>query len=212
MTRPGTKVAKAVKIYLDIGWWFFAAFALVLMPIIGLLLVADLEISDDTTSALPVLVRLAPDEASLIPAEPGAAEKWSTLIDGQGELRFRTTSLLAWRLFVAWSELIFIAIAYVHWQLRRVFRNVLQGQPFAGDNAWRIRRVGLVMVGWALVAPILEYIQAVLTLREVRVRGLILSPPIDIKLELFFAGLAVVVLAEIFRQASDLQRDQSLTV
>jgi hypothetical protein len=212
MTKPGTKLAKAVKIYLDIGWWVFAALAVVLVPIIGLLLLADLEVSDDTTSALPVLVRITPDEAALIPAGPGADDEWSALIDGQGHLRFRTTSLLAWRLLIVWSELMFIAIAYVHWQLRRVFRSVVQGHPFAEDNTRRIRRVGFVMVGWALVAPVLEYFQAVLTLREVRVRGLILSPPIDVKLELFFAGLAVVVLAEIFHQASELQRDQSLTV
>ena len=212
MTRPGTKLAKVVKIYLDIGWWVFATFSLVLVPVIGLLLFAELEVSEETASAPPMLVRIAPDEASLIPAEPGAVETWSTLVDGQGYLRFRTTSLMAWRLFVAWSELIFIGIAYVHWELRRVFRNVVQGKPFAEDNARRLRRVGFVLVGWPVVAPILEYFQTMLMLRELWVRGLILSPPIDINLELFFAGLAVVVLSEIFRQASDLQRDQSLTV
>lgn len=47
---------------------------------------------------------------------------------------------------------------------------------------------------------------------EVGVRGLRLEPPFDFRVETLFLGLAILVLAEVFQQAIELQADQSLTV
>ena len=213
MEIRGRKLAKLVKIYLDLGWWVFAAAALVLNPLACLVSLAmGPGSSDPEERGFPVLVRVTIDESRLVPAEPEAAGDFSALVGGQGELRIRTRSKPLVALVFGLAEVMFLMVFYVHGQLRCVFRSVLRGQPFVEDNARRIRRVGLALVCWSLVVPLIEYFATLPVLREVRVYGLILRPPIDLKLELLFAGLAILVLAEIFRQASDLQRDQSLTV
>ena len=47
---------------------------------------------------------------------------------------------------------------------------------------------------------------------EVAVRGLILTPPVELQFETVFFGLAILVLSEIFRQASELKNERSLTI
>ncbi len=213
MEKRGRKLARLVKIYLDLGWWVFAAMALVLNPLACVAFLAmEPGSSDPEERGFPVLVRVAIDESRLVPAEPEAAEDFSALVGGQGELRILTRNKRLVALVFGLAEVAFLMVFYVHGQLRCVFRSILKGRPFAEDNAWRIRRVGLTLVCWSLVVPLIEYFATLPVLREVRVHGLILKPPIDLKLELLFAGLAILVLAEIFGQASDLQRDQSLTV
>jgi hypothetical protein len=213
MEMRGGKIAKLVKIYLDLGWWVFAAAAFVLIPLAGLVnLVMEPGSPDPKEWGYPVLVRVTIDESRLVPVEPEEAGEFSAIAGGQGELRIRTRSKPVAALVFGLAEVMFLMVFYVYGQLRCVFRSVLRGRPFVEDNARRIRRVGLALVCWSVVVPLIEYFATLPVLREVHVNGLILRPPIDLNFELLFVGLAILVLAEIFRQASDLQRDQSLTV
>ena len=213
MEMRGGKIAKLVKIYLDLGWWVFAAAAFVLIPLAGLVnLAMEPGTPDPKEWGFPVLVRVTIDESRLLPVEPEEAGEYSALAGGQGELRIRTRSKPVAALVFGLAEVMFLMVFFIYGQLRCVFRSVLRGRPFVEANARRIRRVGLALVCWSLVMPLIEYFATLPVLREVHVNGLILRPPIDLNFELLFVGLAILVLAEIFRQASDLQRDQSLTV
>jgi hypothetical protein len=213
MTAKTTRLTRAVKIYLDIGWWVFAAMAFGLVPLAGLLIVVvGVQEPAGDRPALPVLVGIRVNDAQLVPIESGSAEEYSALEGGQGQLRIRTGSRLGWAAVLGLAELMFLVAIYVYGQLRKLFRSLLEGRPFVEENARRVRRVGLVVVGWSLFGPLIEFFAAFPVLREVHVRGLILRPSMDFNLELLFAGLAILVLAQVLHQASALQRDQSLTV
>jgi hypothetical protein len=93
-----------------------------------------------------------------------------------------------------------------------VFTSLATGEPFSPRNPGRIRRVGLVVVGWRALAPFLKYFGALAVLGRLEVRGLVLKPPIDFNPDALILGLAIVVLAEVFQRATVLQREQSLTV
>jgi hypothetical protein len=109
-------------------------------------------------------------------------------------------------------EITLAVLLYVYGQLRALMRSVLERQPFLPENSARVHRVGLVVVAWSLIVPVLQLLVGVAMVDEVSVRGLILEPPFDFRIETLFFGLAILVLAEVFRQASELQADQSLTV
>ena len=212
MTKHGTKLAKAVKIYLDVAWWLVLISAG--MVLVGFLLVAGADTTDtDPTEGVgfPMVMDFRLDE-SVVPALPETGAIRGTLERGHGQLIIRTTSKPAIFVSLSLVELLLVVSLFVLRDLRALFREVVQGRPFVEDNARRIRRVGFFIVGWSLAGPILNYLAAFPILREVEVHGLILRPPRELNIELLFAGLAILVLAEIFRQASAMQREQSLTI
>ena len=168
--------------------------------------------SDRPDQDMPVLARIQVDEGALVPPPPGEIIESSTLVRGQGELRIRRRSKSAWTLLFLMIEITLAALLYVYSQLRALMRSVLEREPFLPENPARVRRVGLVVIAWSVAAPILKLLVGVAMIDEVAVHGLILEPPLEFRLETLFFGLAILVLAEVFRQASELQADQSLTV
>ena len=89
---------------------------------------------------------------------------------------------------------------------------VAGGAPFVPDNVTRIKIVGWVVVAWQMLVPLAKYLVGRALVGELTIQGITLRPPIDFNPDALFLGLAILVLAEIFRQASELQREQSLTV
>ena len=89
MTSQGTKLARAVKIYVSAGWWL-CAIGLVVVPVVLLLILGGLSRPDGPAPDMPILALVYMDEAVLTPPAPGAAAEPSTLVVGQGEMRIRT--------------------------------------------------------------------------------------------------------------------------
>jgi hypothetical protein len=109
MTAKTTRLTRAVKIYLDIGWWVFAAMAFGLVPLAGLLIVVvGVQEPAGDRPALPVLVGIRVNDAQLVPIESGSAEEYSALEGGQGQLRIRTGSRLGWAAVLGLAELMFL--------------------------------------------------------------------------------------------------------
>lgn len=211
MTARGTKLARAVRIYVSIGWWA-CAIGLVVVPIGLILVLGRVSQTDRPAPDMPVLARIQVDESALVPAEQDATVEPSALVFGQGEMRIRTRSKAAWTLLFLLIEIILVVLLYVYGQLRALLRSVIDRDPFAEENAGRIRHVGLVVIGWGVIAPFVKLFIGVAMVDEVAVRGLILTPPVELQFETVFFGLAILVLSEIFRQASELKNDQSLTI
>jgi hypothetical protein len=152
--------------------------------------------------------------ANLVRVVPGSA---SASVDPWAYITYRPTS----RLFV-----LVTAIASFSWwacvmlvllRLRRAFTNMSSGTPFPRDNIRCIRVVGWAILGMAAVellidAGMMAYMRATTT-----VAG---QPPVvptamllvDFPLGTILSGLAVVILAQVFRAGADLQDDQALTI
>ena len=211
MTARGSKLARAVRIYVSFGWWFCAV-GLVVVPLGLLLVLGRVSQPDLPAPDMPVLARIQVDEAALARVDAPAADQPSTLVFGQGEMRIRTRSRSAWTLLFLVIEIVLVVLLYVYGQLRSLMRSVVERDPFDARNATRIRHVGLVVIGWGIVSPFLKLVVGAAMIDEVAVRGLILSPAVELQLETVFFGLAILVLAEIFRQASEMKTEQSLTI
>jgi hypothetical protein len=150
------------------------------------------------------LVRLAPGSATV------SVDPWVYLT-------YRPTS----RLFVlvaaaasfSWWGCVVLVLLY----LRCALTNISAGVPFPRDNVRCIRVVGCAILGMAamhllIAAGMVTYMRATTT-----VSG---RPPAfptamllaDFPLGTILAGLAVLILAEVFRAGADLQDDQALTI
>jgi hypothetical protein len=208
MTEPRrSKLALAIKIYLDVAWWACLAAVVPLAVILPILAFAQIE----EPVEMSVLARFH-IEGAADGADPGASPAATGDVRGQGMLRIPSRDKTAWASQIIGILAVLAVLLYVLRHLRGVLKTVRAGQPFDRRNAGRIRNVGLVVVGWNLLTPFAKYWVGKLVLAGVRLPGVELLPPIDFRPDALFLGLAILVLAEIFHRASRLQQEQDLTV
>ncbi|MFB2864292.1 DUF2975 domain-containing protein [Aeromonas sp. MdU4] len=97
------------------------------------------------------------------------------------------------------------------WQLRQLFRGYRAGQLFTFEQIRRYRQIGLLLCATFVVElihpPLLD---TVLTMRGPEVLGTISLSSSDFRVML--AGLIVLALALVMREAKQLADDQALTV
>jgi hypothetical protein len=150
----------------------------------------------------------------LVRVEPGSArvrvDPWAYITYLPASRSFVLVASTA--SFSGWACVLLVLLS-----LRRAFENIAAGTPFPRDNIRRIRVAGWAILGFAAAelmidAGMFAYMRATTT-----VAG---QPPViptamllaDLPLGTILAGLAVVILAELFRAGADLQDDQALTV
>ena len=114
--------------------------------------------------------------------------------------------------FSWWACAVFMLL-----QLRRAFTNIAAGTPFPRENIRCIRRAGWAILGMAAIELLMNAVMCGFMRATTTVVGRTPVVPLDILLVDFplgtiLAGLAVLILAEIFRAGADLQDDQALTV
>jgi hypothetical protein len=113
----------------------------------------------------------------------------------------------------AWGCVLLVLV-----NLRRAFANLAAGTPFPRANIRCIRTAGWAILGLAAVEVLIStgmftYMKATTT-----IAGQPPAIPVGLWLSIGFplgtilAGLAVLILAELFRAGADLQDDQALTV
>lgn len=96
--------------------------------------------------------------------------------------------------------------------LRQMLGSLREGKPFDVDNATRLRWIGVLLVAgslaFELVFQVLSF-AAVDSLTDATIGSAV--PPIHMIGDVLM-GLALIVLAEIFRHGAELEHDQSLVV
>lgn len=111
---------------------------------------------------------------------------------------------------VAGSLTFFAALTlWVLGQLRAVFRTLRDGHPFVAANAPRIRRIAYALIFGELARAAVTYVgmHSVFSAPGLRPD----SRP-DINLAIVMCGLIVLAIAEVFREGTRLDEEQSLTV
>ena len=166
-----------------------------------------------STTIAAVPAEVWPPEG-VVRVEPGIA---IARVDPWAYIRYQPAS----RWFVAVTA----AVSFSWWacallmllSLRRAFSNLSGGTPFPRDNIRCIRRTGLAFLGMAAVELITDAIGLGFICATTTIAGRSVVIPwevwlMDFPLGTILAGLAVVILAEVFRAGADLQDDQALTV
>lgn len=167
----------------------------------------------ETTTIAAVPVEVWPPERA-VRVEPGIAV---ARVDPWAYIRYQPAS----RWFVAVTA----AVSFSWWacamlmllSLRRAFNNLSGGTPFPRDNIRCIRRTALAILGMAAVDLVIDAVGFGFIRATTTVAGKPTIIPwevwlMDFPLVTILAGLAVMILAEIFRAGADLQDDQALTV
>jgi hypothetical protein len=136
------------------------------------------------------------------------------LISGKAVLNIDTSSLQALYLFTAVTELGGIVGLYVLLQLRALFASLVSGNSFAPENSGRIKKIGLVVIAWTLINPLLQYFggKAMLAEYSLNVPGIQLSPAFELNGLGIFIGLAMIVLSSVLNEAASMHKFQQLTI
>ncbi len=199
----------------------------VLLVIAGLLIAAEVVV----TAVLlvnplhPLRQHFQVTTVLTVPAEVWPPEGVVRVQPGTATARVEPWAYIRYQPACRWFVAVAAALSFSWWacvvlmllHLRRAFTNVSAGSPFPRDNIRCIRVAGWAIVGMAAVklitdAVMLGYMRATTT-----VAGGPPAVPLDLLLADFplgtiLAGLAVVILAEVFRAGADLQDEQALTV
>lgn len=108
--------------------------------------------------------------------------------------------------------LFFAACVYFVKQLRDIVRTIDQQDPFVSANARRVRMIGVLIVGFAIARGTTQLALSGYADAMVVPTGFNLDGRLEIPFGLLIAGIAVMVLSEVFRHGTRLREDQSLTI
>lgn len=160
--------------------------------------------------AVPAAFQLAPSSHQITSSPPGLENMH--LEQARGSLRFSPRS----KLLVAGAAILLIAILslslWVLLQLRAVFVTLRAGQPFIPANAVRIRRISFAVIAGEFTRAILVYSGTHYAAAHFSIQGVTLETRPDINILAIVCGLIILVIAEIFREGTRLDEDQSLTI
>jgi hypothetical protein len=103
-------------------------------------------------------------------------------------------------------------IGFAIGQLRAIFRTLREGSPFVPANSRRLRLIGYAILLFEVARAAVTHLLVRPMLEGLEVDGRPLRPSAWPSWETLCVGLAVLVLAEVFRRGTQLQDEQALTV
>jgi hypothetical protein len=159
-----------------------------------------------------LMIQFEPDPAAYSIESEALDVENAIIRQASGKLLFRSTN---GSLLVAYLSLVIVwlgaALLIIH-QLRSVFRTLVAGQPFVRANATSIRVIGIVVIAMEIARFLLLVAQSAFLRGSFTFEGLTLTAFPRPNLGVIFVGLVILVIAEVFRQGSELREEQELTV
>ena len=205
---PGS-LAAVLKLGIDV--LYFLSFVPPVLLAVLCVLIPFFSDSTHLTVHPHVLVQFDPDTFEVLPGQHSAPKV--TVERAVAELEVEGVS--------PWRMLIGLSFAWVFWlvlfvglrKLRAIFRTLKEGDPFVAENAARIRFLGFAVIAFELLYRGAEFwMYFAFVMNQFGIAGLELRPLFDLNFAVLFAGLVLLVLAEVFRVGTELRREQELTV
>ena len=199
-------IASFIRFVLDSAWWLVVVS---LAFLVGMLVFSFcVNLGDNLTMNLPVSLELnAPVQSSSASVQNDARiEKL------RGSLRFPVRN---GAFFSGSMLLVVVLLGCLLWgltQLRQLFRSLSRGLLFIPENARRIRRVGFTVIFGELGRAAMVYYWSYYTSQHFTANGLRFIASTDFNAITIVAGLAMLVVAEVFREGTRLHDEQSLTI
>lgn len=200
-------LSSVLSVLVNIGWtitWIAFIVGLVLVVVSPFVNPPEIEVD----FKIPVAFTLDPQSHRISAANVARAE----LTDAQGTIHFvpRDTRLVA---IGALALVAFGAVStWILGNLRGVFATLRQGRPFVPANAVRIRRIAWGVLALQVAGSAISYIGSYRAMTDFAAQGLTFHPRIDFDPVAFVGALILFVIAEVFREGSRLDEEQSLTV
>ncbi|WP_291843789.1 DUF2975 domain-containing protein [Maricaulis sp.] len=109
-----------------------------------------------------------------------------------------------------------VAFLVVIDRLRRIFSTLIAGDPFVPENAGHLRVIAIAIAAYQILRHVTQgAVAMILTLLDMDnpvVGGLELAGVGGIDLGAWFAVVALLVLAEVFREGARMRQEQKLTI
>jgi hypothetical protein len=204
-----------VKRFLDVLRIFFFAIA-VIWPIAVLVVGFSMPNDpDQRTSDVSIFLnfKINSDVSSNLAVPSG--NETELLMQGRGDLLLNNTrSQLSWFLSGAISEILLFIFLYGLLTMRKLFSSLIEKDTFTLENAERIKKIGYVFIAWHFVSPVLQYFGSRIMLQDIAFNapGVQLFPAFELNVGGIFAGLTIIVLSGVLREAANIHHDQSLTI
>lgn len=133
---------------------------------------------------------------------------------GQGIVNIDTSSLFAWYLFLVISEISAVVAIYVAALLRSMVFTLLSNTAFNNENPQRIKKIGIVIIAWNLLNPLLQYFGWGAVVNEISFNntGLQLYPAFELNIIALLIGLMMLLLSSLLNEASKIKQEQELTI
>lgn len=200
-------IASSIRAVLDAAWWLVVVSLALLTGLLVFSFGVNLE-GNNLTMDLPVALELnAPVHGGTASVETDARiEKL------RGNLRFPVRN---GAFFTGSLCLILLLFAVLLWgltQLRHLFRSLSRGLLFIPENARRIRWLGFAVIFGETARAALVYFWSYYTSQHFTANGLRFVASTDVSGITIISGFAILVIAEVFREGTRLDEDQSLTI
>ena len=202
-----SSIASFIRVVIEATWW---------MVVVAMVLVAGMAVFSLTggldgknlTVGLPVGLEVL-DPVQGAGASLNAEGRIKKL---RGTVRFPTR-----RSPFIFGSMLLIAVlsACFLWfltQLRHIFRSLSRGEVFIVENARRLRWVGGMVIVSEMVRSAFVLYASYYASANFSASGLRFEVVAELDGTAILAGLAIIVIAEVFREGTRLQEDQSLTV
>lgn len=196
-----------LKLFLDLWWWGIILLGVASIAWIALTSANDLELE---------IVGYASDiDTSGLAATDRGGQQLGVAFDGPAKVKLTMPSdltLFHKVLGIAALALFLGACLYFVKQLRDIVRTIDQQDPFVKENARRVRMIGVLIIAFSLAKGVLQLAISGYADSAVVPTGFTLDGKLEFPFGLIVAGVAVVVLSEVFRHGHRLREEHSLTI
>jgi Protein of unknown function (DUF2975) len=202
-----TRWAASLAVAVDVVWWLSLAVA----GLAGaLLIVVAAHVVRGGALKLDVYFQL-PSSAYHISSDQLAGSAGHFAVT-DGQLAFARPKLA----FVLVSAVVLALTAgwwlFVLHQLRRLLAELRDGETFARQNAVRLRRIGIAVVGFEIARALVIWSGGLYLEHALVARGLAIRAHFGLDLPMILLGIVLLALAAAFAVGSELAEDQALTV
>jgi hypothetical protein len=190
------------KVLLDVAF-YVACLAVALMVVVAV--VASRADNSNVSVSLPARFEIDPSAYRIQGA--GGASVDARIEDASGNVRVAGPPVAFVTLpLVGVIGVLAVVLVVLH-RLRRIFRRLVEGRPFLDENARNLRLIGLAVAGGELAWAAFQY------LGQRAVTGGLSSAEISFhatfapRLSVVLTGLALLIVAEIFREGVKMRAD-----
>ena len=133
---------------------------------------------------------------------------------GKTIINIDTSNLYAWYLFIIISELSAFIGIYVLIQLRAIVMSLQNGVSFTQDNSQRIKKIGIVVIAWNILHPLMQYFAWGSVIKDISFssQGFILYPAFEVNIMGLIIGSMLILLSKMLQEAADMKQEQELTI
>lgn len=204
---PHNSIASCIRVVLDAAWWLVAVTLTLFTGLLVFSFFANVE-GGNLTMDLPVALELEPPVRS----DSASLDAGAQIEKLRANLRFPVRNGAFFSATVFLIALLLGGLLWTLTQLRLIFQSVRRGLVFLPENIRRIRWVGFTLILGELARAAVVYFWSYYTSLHFTANGLRFVASTDFSGLMIVAGLAVLGLAEVFREGTRLHEDQSLTI